>query len=294
MRLVCPAPAKVNLALHVGPARPDGLHPLESLVAFADVGDLLYGEAAGELTLSFAGPFGASLAADPAENLVLRAAKTLRDWAGRPHLGARLLLDKRLPLASGIGGGSADAAAALRLLNRVWALGASEADLAQIAARLGADCPVCVASRPALMRGIGEICDAADIAPMHAVLVNPGQPAPTGQVYRAFDAAMGGAAFVEGALPKTIAAPQELAALRNDLEAAAVRVAPAIATAGDLLRAAPEAALVRMSGSGATVFALTADREAALRLAARIAQARPDWWVEPARLGEIDASPRPD
>lgn len=297
MRLVCPAPAKINLALHVGPPRADGLHPLESLAAFADVGDLLAAEPAEQLSLAVVGPFGAALEADPVENLALRAARALAEAAGAGARGARIVLEKRLPIASGVGGGSADAAATLRLLNRLWDVRASEEDLSGLAARLGADVPVCVACRPALMRGAGEICSPAALPTLHAVLVNPGAPAPTGLVYRQFDAMGGGGAFRAGEIGAGFAdADAAIAALsgyRNDLEAAAIAVAPAIARALDLLGRSGRVRLARMSGSGATVFALVEDARAAAALAAEIAGAQPGWWVRATRLGAIDATPQP-
>ncbi len=292
MSFVCPAPAKINLALHVAPPRGDGLHPLESLVTFADIGDHLRVAAAEELSLAIEGPFAAPLEHDPAENLVLRAAKALAREAGL-KAGARLVLHKALPIASGIGGGSADAAAALRVLDRLWGVRAAAADLARIAQGLGADIRVCLAARPALMRGIGEICEPATIPDLWAILVNPGEPAPTGAVYRAFDTMGAGRPFQAGEIAAALAQGELLEALfrcRNDLEAAALQIAPGIGTALAALRQDERVALARMSGSGATVFGLTRTEAQACAVAAAL-DGRPRWCVRAARLGAIDADP---
>ena len=177
------APAKINLYLHVAAPRSDGLHPLDSLVIFADVGDVVDASAGDGLTLEVSGPFAAALAHEP-DNHVLRAARALGAHAGiAPR--AALTLDKRLPIASGIGGGSSDAAATLRVLNRLWRVNASDDDLEKIARTLGADVPVCVRAQTARMQGIGEVL-ASIVAPsFDAVLVNPLHCVPTGEVYGA-------------------------------------------------------------------------------------------------------------
>jgi 4-diphosphocytidyl-2-C-methyl-D-erythritol kinase len=282
------APAKVNLYLHVGPPRADGFHPLDSLIAFADVGDRVVATPADGLDLVVEGPFAGSLATEP-DNLVLRAARLLAAHAGvRPH--AALRLEKHLPVASGIGGGSSDAAAALRVLDRLWHCRASRTDLEALAARLGADVPCCVAALPARMRGIGEDLAVAHVAPLRAVLANPLMPAPTAAVYRAFDALGGGSLRDPGPAPRDCL-QDWLASQTNDLEAPAIAVAPVIADVLAALREAAPDALVRMSGSGATCFALTDDADA---VAATLRARRPGWWVAAVTLGAVDVSVRDD
>lgn len=275
------APAKLNLYLHILGRRGDGYHLIDSLVAFASVHDTLAVEAADELTLSLEGPFAAALAAEP-DNLVLRAARLLAREAGvAPR--AKLRLIKRLPLASGIGGGSADAAAALKALRRLWGLSLPDGELARIALALGADLPVCLEGRSAFVGGVGEALAPAPALPEAGLLlVNPGVALATPAVYRARAGAF--------SLPARFAdRPQDargLAALlaprRNDLTDAASSLCPAI---GEVLAALADARgcrLARMSGSGATCFGLF-DDGAAARRAAR-ALVRPGWWLAPGRL----------
>jgi 4-diphosphocytidyl-2-C-methyl-D-erythritol kinase len=278
------APAKINLLLHVGPPRADGLHPLESLVAFADVGDWLRAAPADDLQLTLDGPFAPALAAE-ADNLVLRAARLLAEAAGKPAR-AHLHLEKHLPIASGIGGGSADAAAALRALNVLWSCAASDADLEDLAGKLGSDVPACIRSRSALMRGTGLEIEPVTLAPIRALLVNPLEPAPTGAVYRAYDAA-GAIAPLQPLVAPPSAIESWLAAQRNDLERAAIAVAPAIGETLGYLRALAPDALVRMSGSGATCFVLTDDPAG---LALEVRRGQPSWWCAPAQLGAVDVS----
>jgi 4-diphosphocytidyl-2-C-methyl-D-erythritol kinase len=278
------APAKLNLYLHVGPPMADGRHPLDSLAAFADIGDDLAAAPADGLSLRIDGPFGAALAADP-DNLVLRAARALAQAAGREP-NAALRLTKRLPIASGIGGGSADAAAALRALSALWSLNLPADALEAIAAGLGADVPVCVGSRPSVMTGTGETLAPAPALPAEVgvVLVNPGVAAPTGPVYRVFDALTPGRAdFAAPALPAAVPDLDALVGLlkarRNDLETAATALVPPIADVLAALRTAPGVRLARMSGSGATCFGLAPDRARAEAAAAAIAGRHPGWWV---------------
>lgn len=286
------APAKINLHLHVGPPRADGRHPLQSLALFADVGDVLEVEPAESLSLQVLGPFAATLASEP-DNLVLRAARALAEAAGRPSLGARLLLHKHLPVASGIGGGSADAAAALRGLTHLWGIETREAELERLAGALGADVPVCVRAQAAFMAGAGEITTAVAVPDLWAVLVNPGVPLSTEAVYRRFDDLALGGAFMEEPAPTAV--PDLLAyasARRNDLEAPARALSPEVAACLELLASREEAKLARMSGSGSTCFALCHSAEAAQSLAERLGGSRPEWWVRPARLGAVDVAPR--
>ena len=281
------AAAKVNLYLHVAPPTPDGYHPIASLMAFADVGDTIAGGPATELSMTIDGPFGAGLSAGP-DNLVLRAAAALLARAGRPEAGAALVLTKALPIAAGLGGGSSDAGAALRLLNAMHGLGFDEPALERVAAEIGADGAACLRARLLVAEGRGEVLSPVpDMPPLPAVLVNPGVPSPTGPVYRAYDAsgAPGGADRPEPPpLPTPRAAAQWLAGCRNDLEAPALRMEPRIGEALDALRAEPEPLLVRMSGSGATCFALTATRADAEALAAKLQATHPMWWVKACTL----------
>ncbi len=277
------APAKLNLYLHVVGRRPDRYHLLDSLVAFAAVGDELTLSPAPDLALVVDGPFGDSLDAG-ADNLVLKAARMLAAQAGqRP--GAAIRLTKRLPVASGIGGGSADAAAALRGLNRLWNLGLPERALARIGLSLGADVPVCLAGVPSFFGGIGdEIASAGPLPRAHLVLVNPGAPLATAAVFRAGaqDAADGRysqPARWTDAVPDAVALAGLLAKRSNDLTAAAISLLPAIADVLAALEQVPACLLARLSGSGATCFGLFAERGEAREAAATIAVAHPDWWV---------------
>lgn len=269
------APAKINLHLHVVGRRADGYHLLDSLVVFAGIGDRLTVSPADRLTLSISGPFAAGLEAE-ADNLVLRAARTLADQAKIKATGA-LTLEKNLPVASGIGGGSADAAAALRLLCRFWGLDPSLPD--QLAGALGADVPVCVAGVPALMSGIGEILAPAPPLPdVGIVLVNPGVAVATPAVFRARSAAFSDPArFPAGGWTDADALATTLHTTRNDLEPPARQLAPAIDDVLDTLATIPGCLLARMSGSGATCFGLFPHPEAARAAAGSIN--RDGWWV---------------
>jgi 4-diphosphocytidyl-2-C-methyl-D-erythritol kinase len=283
MRVSVFAPAKVNLSLHVARPRADGRHPLVSVVAFADVGDVLTIEP-GETALTLSGPFAAAL---DGENLILRALAMI-------GFSARVHLEKNLPVASGIGGGSADAAAALRGANALRKRPLSEPELMAKAAMLGADIPACILCQPAVMRGAGEILAPLAMPALDAVLVNPGVGVATAAVYRRFDE-MGLGADVEGDQPPpwrdSGAAIAALKGMRNDLEAPARALEPAI---GDVLErlARPEVLLGRMSGSGATCFALMSDRTGAETLAAALSAERFPWWVRAVRIGAVDAAPQ--
>jgi 4-diphosphocytidyl-2-C-methyl-D-erythritol kinase len=288
MTLTRAAPAKINLYLHVGAPLADRRHPLDSLVVFArDAADAITVAPAQDLSLTITGPFAGDLpVAD--DNLVLHAARLIAAHGG-VRAGAAIVLDKHLPIASGIGGGSADAAATLHALNELWRLCASNDDLAALGAQLGADVPACVHGRTARMTGTGEETAPRASPLLHAVLVNPRAPTPTGTVYRMFDAMGLCGALGDPGLPPATAreARSWLAALRNDLEAPATRVQPAIAGVLALLRALAPDALVRMSGSGATCFALVADVGSAESLAREVSAARPDWWVRASVLGAV-------
>tara|TARA_R110000764_G_scaffold139996_3_gene228090 strand:- start:3084 stop:3959 length:876 start_codon:yes stop_codon:yes gene_type:complete len=283
------APAKVNLFLHVGPLKPNGRHDLDSLVVFAgpEAADRLTAQPSDILTLSVTGP-GAAEAGAGADNLVLKAARALRAEAGVTH-GAALHLEKRLPVAAGMGGGSADAAAALRLLTRLWDINPAHAR--DIAPSLGGDVPVALLGQPALMRGEGERVEPVTLpVPIPAVLFNPGIACPTGPVFAAFDAAGGGQDFAElGPLPGFAdldALFGWLAAQRNDLEAPALALVPKVGPATPL----PPPRLTRMSGSGATFLALYATLAAAQESADMLSAQHPEWWVRATLLGGADPS----
>jgi len=283
------APAKVNLTLRVIGRRPDGYHELESLVAFARVGDRVDFAPGDGLALDVAGAFAAA-AGNLADNLVLKAARELKRRAPALALG-RFALTKELPVAAGLGGGSADAGAALRLIARANALALDDPRLADAARASGADVPVCLDPRARVMRGIGEVLSAPlDLAALPAVLVNPGVPLATKDVFAAFarlSPAEAAAAF-DGAAVSGASVETALAALArgsNDLETAAVALCPAVADALAALGATPGCRLARMSGSGATCFGLYANESAAATAARRIARGHPAWWVRATMLG---------
>ena len=277
------APAKVNLYLHVVGRRADGYHLLDTLVAFADIGDRVAGSPADILSLTVGGPQAAALTGLGDDNLVLRAARLYIETAGRagrvPARGAALSLDKHLPTASGIGGGSSDAAATLRLLDHLSGGVLAPDVLAALAARLGADVPACLLARPVWVGGIGDVLDPAEGLPACGiVLANPCLALPTPAVFRAR-----GGAFSEpgrfAAMPRdAVELAAALASRRNDLTEAARCLVPEIAALLDRLAGLPGALLARMSGSGATCFALFADRAAALAAHAALQRAGPEWW----------------
>lgn len=279
------APAKINLFLHVGPVAADGYHPLASLVAFADVGDAVTVVRAEALSLSVTGPFGAALAGE-GDNLILRGLRALGEAAGIGAPPVAVTLEKKLPIAAGLGGGSADAGTAIRLTARLLDLDLDEAALEAVAGVVGADGPMCLRARPAWATGRGDdLRDEPRLPPLHAVLLNPGLPSPTGAVYRAYDDAPAGDADCPDAPAdwSPAAMIDWLKDQRNDLEAPALRVTPGIAEALSAMRAAPGCRLTRMSGSGATVFGLFDDAAAAE--GAALALQRPGWWVRSCLLG---------
>ncbi|MBW4024210.1 MAG: 4-(cytidine 5'-diphospho)-2-C-methyl-D-erythritol kinase [Proteobacteria bacterium] len=282
--LVEGAPAKVNLTLRVTGRRDDGYHLLDSLVVFADIGDRLTVAPSEALSLTVGGPFGAALAAED-DNLVLRAARALAEAAGVAPHGA-LALTKTLPLASGIGGGSADAAAALRLLARCWGVTLPDPAMRRLALGLGADVPVCLDRRAVRMAGIGEVLSPVPPLPtLGMVLVNPGVACPTPAIFRKRAEMTAGFspadAVPSGAWADAAGFAAALAASGNDLEAPAIAVAPVIGAVIAAIRAQPGCLLARMSGSGATCFGLFPDSAAAAAAAAGLARtglARADWW----------------
>jgi 4-diphosphocytidyl-2-C-methyl-D-erythritol kinase len=283
------APAKVNLFLHVGAPGEDGYHPICSLMAFADLGDWLSAREADALSLNVRGPFAADLGPMD-DNLIMRAVRALIAEAKRPVPPLGFTLEKLLPVASGLGGGSSDAGAALRLMREVLELPTSDEQLAAVAARLGADGAACLWGRPVIAEGRGErLTVAPALPPLDAVLVNPRMPVSTAEVYRRFDADGRFGDVTAPREPDAFESPQELAAwlvgLRNDLEPAAVAVAPEVGAVLDTLRDEPETLLARVSGSGGTCFALCAGDIEAEGLAERLEAMSPHWWVKRVRLG---------
>ncbi len=269
------APAKVNLYLHVVGRRADGYHLLDSLAVFPGAADTVHATPADTMTLEVSGPHGIGLETG-AGNLVMRAAQALAS-AADIEAGARLALEKHLPVASGIGGGSADAAATLRALVRLWNVRLPMDRLWLIAQGLGADVPVCLASRPARMQGIGDILGLAPIMPACGmVLLNPGAAVSTPDVFHARQGAFSAIPVLPAAWPDVAAMAAGLAGLGNDLEAPAMALCPAIAPVLDWLRAWPGCLLARMSGSGATCFGLFATAGAAAAVAT---QAPASWWA---------------
>lgn len=281
------APAKVNLTLKVGRPRADGLHPLQSVVMFADVGDVIEAELSENLALEISGEFAEDLEAN-ADNLVLRAARALASASGLNNPGAILKLEKNLPVASGLGGGSADAAATLRALDQLWRLDLPRARLEEIARGIGADAPVCVAAQSAFMTGAGEIFEMIAAPSFAAVLVNPIIPLPTQNVYRQFDRMELGAGLSMAEPPRWTSTSEALAdivAIGNDLEPAARALLPELDEIADVMRADKRVVYAGLSGSGATMFALVETREIAAELAETWQRACPHWWVCDAELG---------
>jgi len=274
------APAKVNLTLHVLGRRDDGLHELDSAVAFAGVGDALEFFPDEPLSLSVEGPT-ADEAGAGADNLVLKAARKLGELAPGLRFG-RFRLVKRLPVAAGLGGGSSDAAAALRALASLNGIGLDDARLFEAAGASGADVPVCIDPRARIMRGVGErVGPALGLAPLPAVLVNPRVAVPTPKVFAALGLARGELAPY-GAPVEIRPGPDLLASLRaarNDLQPAAIAVEPVVGEVLARLSELEGVELARMSGSGATCFAIFSSRFAAARGARALHQARPGWWV---------------
>ncbi|HKM87152.1 MAG TPA: 4-(cytidine 5'-diphospho)-2-C-methyl-D-erythritol kinase [Xanthobacteraceae bacterium] len=286
--LVENAPAKVNLTLRVLRRRDDGYHEIESLVAFADFGDRLSLSRGGELTLQVRGP-SAVKAGEGADNLVLKAARALAARCPGIVLGA-FRLDKRLPVAAGLGGGSADAGAALRLIAQANGLPRDDPHLYAAARATGADVPVCLDPRARVMRGIGDLLSAPlSLPPLPAVLVNPGVALATRAVFAGWrPGAVQGVVLDPAAVAKLTTRDQLLhflATQSNDLEDSAIALAPVIADVLRVLRGLPGCRLARMSGSGATCFALFA-AVAAAREAAKVLRGKhPQWWVRAGTLG---------
>lgn len=285
------APAKINLFLHVVGRRGDGYHLLESLVAFASVGDEITVTPEGGINqqtdLSIDGRFADMIDGHPGNNLIVRAANALRNRTGAAQ-DVAITLRKSLPVAAGIGGGSADAAATLIALNDLWQLDLGLEALSEIGLTLGADVPACLRKNPVMMRGIGE-----DLSPVPApdglgvVLVNPLKPMPTPAVFADFRAYESFAPAGQHDWNARRGADEWfrlLAECTNSLQPPAERLLPGIRKIVSTLAELPGCRLARMSGSGATCFGLLDDWETAVRSADRIAGAHPDWWVAPGRI----------
>jgi 4-diphosphocytidyl-2-C-methyl-D-erythritol kinase len=273
------ARAKINLALHVTGLREDGYHLLDSLVAFAETGDLITVEAAETLTLTITGPQSANLSST--DNLVLKAARVLH-----PTHGAQITLDKHLPIASGIGGGSADAAAALCALSQLWSAPLPEPD---VILTLGADVPVCLAGTSARMQGIGEQITPVDLPAAWLVLINPGIALPTATVFRRLTTRNNPPLGPLPQFPDAGSLAAYLQNQRNDLEPPASSLAPAIATITAALKAQPSCLLARMSGSGATCFGLFASQSEAASAARNLTHANPAYWITAAALSSFSS-----
>jgi len=273
------APAKVNLYLHVTGRRDDGYHLLDSLIAFADIGDTITATPADALTLRVDGLEAAGIAGLGDDNLVLRAARLLTERGGI-DADAALHLDKRLPAAGGIGGGSSDAAAALRVLSRLWGRPLDDDALLALALDLGADVPACIAGRPVWVGGIGEQLEPAAFLPAAGiVLANPRRPLPTADVFRRRAGPFSSPARFDPVPADAAGLAAALASRRNDLTEPAVALLPEIGAVLYRLAELPGALLARMSGSGATCFALFADRAMALAAGRTLAAAEPGWWT---------------
>ncbi|MEP7239500.1 MAG: 4-(cytidine 5'-diphospho)-2-C-methyl-D-erythritol kinase [Devosia sp.] len=275
------APAKINLALHVTGRRADGYHSLETLVAFADIGDEVTAAPARKDGLAITGPFAIALGGGDS-NLVLKALAAFRSrWPGALPQGVALTLRKNLPVAAGLGGGSADAAATLRLLATMSSTAIAFADLLELAAPLGADVPMCLYSRPAEVRGLGEIVTPLKhFPPLHVVLVNPLVPVVTADVFRRLERRENpGLPDLGGPLTRPAQFALWLSETRNDLEPAARALVPAIGELTARLSRQSGCILARMSGSGATVFGLFGSSAQAHQAAHDLRAAWPGYWI---------------
>jgi 4-diphosphocytidyl-2-C-methyl-D-erythritol kinase len=276
------ARAKINLALHVLGRRADGYHELDSIVAFADVGDRLTFETSGAFAISASGPFAHQLP-PPADNIIHRAWMAVNAFAGS-IAPVHAAIEKNLPVSSGIGGGSANAAATLRALLRINGLQPTAGEQRDMALSLGADVPVCLEQRAARMRGIGERLDPLpDFAPLHAVLVNPGVAVPTPEIFRAMR-------IEKDASYRTPVSAMDIKAWRNDMTEAAISLAPVIGDVLAGLQRQPGLITARMSGSGATCFGVFARAEFAQSAAEELRNRQTRWWTVETALGSIQSS----
>lgn len=284
------APAKINLFLHVTGKRDDGYHLLESLVCFTATGDVVSGELRtdGKITLAVTGPMADALSNDHTnDNLVVRAARLLQEEANT-ELGADLILDKRLPVASGIGGGSADAAAAIRLLCDMWNLDLDGDRLSAIALSLGADVPVCLHGKATLMSGIGEkLTELPDLPPLPIVLINPGKPVSTPAIFKAREEdgfSDEGLWNIHTRYESGAALAADLQECGNDLTLAATSILPDICDVLNAMAREEGCLLARMSGSGATCFAIYDTATQAEKAANAIASQHENWWIVPTEI----------
>lgn len=275
------AAAKINLYLHVTGKRDDSYHELDSWVAFADIGDTLQVKKSDTLQLDIDGLFAEGLAIN--DNSVLRAAEALAK-AFNVKNGAALTLTKRLPVSAGIGGGTADAAATLRLLNRFWNLQADYSVLHRLAEGLGADVPACLRSRSLYMAGKGERIEPAPDIHWPVVLVNSGKPVATAEVFARFSQRYSTPARHPEAFDTLDAGVQFLGRTGNDLQSAAIAIAPEIETVLAALDVQPGCLLARMSGSGATCFGIFASSEEAQQASEKLSYAYPEWWLQAGHL----------
>ncbi len=291
MTVICVfAPAKINLYLHITGKREDGYHLLDSLVAFTNIGDSLRLEAAPTFSFRMEGPRANALKQEPADsNLAVKAARELAKALGKT-LHVKLTLTKNLPIASGIGGGSSDAAATLKALTEHWGFAPHAPLLRQIAAGLGQDIPCCLEAATCYFRDIGNAVDPGPALPhTDIVLVNPNEPLPTPAVYKARSGPFASAARFEKAPQNPAELAEMLRSRSNGLTDAACRLAPAIKDILAALEQSPDCLLARMSGSGATCFGLYPNRLAARQAASQILARHPDWWVVPGHLPFVSA-----
>ncbi len=275
------ARAKVNLTLHVLGKRPDGYHELESLAVFADLCDELRFAPAAEDSLCLEGPFAGAV---DGENLVLKAKRVVSGWLGR-EIHGDFRLEKRIPVAAGLGGGSSDAAAAIRILLKAYGDPAAAQGFIERAAAVGADVPVCLYNRAAWMRGVGErVTPAANVVALPAILVNPRIKVSTAEVFKRLNAAPFRPEEAPPPLPHAdFSSPEKAAATlehgRNDLEPPAIAIEPAVAHTLDAIRHQEGCLLARLSGSGPTCFGLFPTQEIAKRAADAVSRAQPSWWA---------------
>ena len=273
------APAKINLYLNVIGRRSDGYHELDSLVGFTAHGDLIQAKLHEKLYFQINGPFGSSLQVND-DNLIVRAARALvkeTNYAG----GAHITLKKNLPVASGIGGGSADAAATLKALNLLWETRLVDEELAALGLKLGADIPVCLLSKAARMSGVGErVSRVEGLPPLGVLLINPGIPISTFKVFQMHRGNFSSKTKLQP-IGDTEVLYDFLAHQKNDLQDLAIQIAPGISEVLDILSAEPDCRLVRLSGSGATCFGLFDNETLAKESGRSISRNYPNWWVQP-------------
>jgi len=280
------APAKINLYLHIVGRHANGLHLIDSLIAFSDIHDTLSFATSSGLSLEIDGPFGSQLKTEP-NNLVLEAARGLAQLCGIKK-GARLQLTKNLPIASGIGGGSSDAAATLKGLIQLWEVQPNNQDLHDLALKLGADVPACLSARSAFISGVGEIVSKTNHLPLCSiVLVNTGTPISTPTVFKNFiksQAKFSKPRRVNFSPRNLIEFVSTLETCQNDLDQVAQALCPEIAQVLGELRESHGALLSRMSGSGATCFAIFANPEEATAVSLDLKQRHPSWWIKAGTL----------